>query len=146
LLRDDDIEDHGIQSYLRSDEPFQLLYLGRLIEYKQFDDLLAPLVELEPNLRQSRLEVVGDGPYFEALEQRADELAVSERVVFTGYVNHDEVYDVYDPAESISFFKYQGSPKNIPEHLVGGYPLVATNFGNVSTLLDLKGRSCLRTR
>ena len=74
------------------------------------------------------------------------ELAVSERVVFTGYVNHDEVYDVYDPAESISFFKYQGSPKNIPEHLVGGYPLVATNFGNVSTLLDLKGRSCLRTR
>lgn len=63
-----------------------LVYVGRLEAYKRVDLLLEVLARLAPGRPALRLAVIGRGAAREALEQRARELGVAERVVFTGFV------------------------------------------------------------
>jgi glycosyltransferase involved in cell wall biosynthesis len=67
--------------------PFQLLFVGRLVERKGVHLLLEALARLEPS-RRPELQVVGDGPERKRLEARAAELELSGRVHFHGFVEH----------------------------------------------------------
>jgi glycosyltransferase involved in cell wall biosynthesis len=69
--------------------PFELLFVGRLVERKGVHVLLDALTRLEG--REARLRVVGDGPEREPLRERAEGLGVAERVVFTGFVSPEEL-------------------------------------------------------
>lgn len=67
-----------------------ILGLGRLHPNKGFSDLLAAFARLPSQLdnRPLRLVVVGDGPLRESLRFQAEELGITERVVWTGW-QHD---------------------------------------------------------
>jgi len=137
LIDAEEIVDPGSRTYPGPNEALRLLYLGRLVEYKRVDDLLDALTELECCSRRYELEVVGEGPYRESLERRAQSLGVEDRVTFVGHVDHDEVYDAYDRADVYVLpSRTEGSPKTIPEAMARGCPILATAVGNVPTLLD----------
>jgi glycosyltransferase involved in cell wall biosynthesis len=68
-----------------SERPGELLFVGRLVERKGVHVLLEALGRMRPDLRV-RLRVVGDGPLRPALEARARELGLGDRVVFSGFV------------------------------------------------------------
>ena len=74
----------------RADGPFELLFVGRLVERKGVHVLLEALARLEPGWRVL-LRVVGGGPEREPLERRAAELGVAERVRFEGFVSREEL-------------------------------------------------------
>lgn len=136
LIESGDIVAPETRTYPSDDDPLRLLYLGRLVEYKRVQDVLAAMVELRPRSRAYELEVVGDGPYRVELERRADELGIASGVTFTGYVSHENVYDAYDRADVFVLpSSTEGSPKTVPEALARGCPTVASAVGNVPTLL-----------
>lgn len=73
-----------------SDRPI-LLYLGRLAKEKELERVLEALAD--GGRRDFTFLVVGDGPYRQALEERA--AALPFRTVFAGMAPHDRIRDYY---------------------------------------------------
>ncbi|MBW3628958.1 MAG: glycosyltransferase family 4 protein, partial [Gemmatimonadetes bacterium] len=69
-------------------ERFRLLFVGRLVERKGVHVLLDALRSL-PNGSRVELDVVGDGPEREPLQQRARRLGVAGRVTFHGFASDE---------------------------------------------------------
>jgi glycosyltransferase involved in cell wall biosynthesis len=74
----------------RDGEAFELLFVGRLVERKGVHYLLDALTRLR-SARPVYLRVIGDGPMRPALEARARELGLGDRVRFDGFVPADEL-------------------------------------------------------
>lgn len=70
-----------------------LVYLGRLAEEKNLDELCAALAACPD--KTVRLLLVGDGPYRPALEEKVRELELGAQVVFAGMVPPAQVADYY---------------------------------------------------
>lgn len=70
--------------------PFELLFVGRLVERKGVHLLLDALASLPPE-RRVALHVVGDGPDRAKLEEQARRLDLGDRAVFHGFVAKDEL-------------------------------------------------------
>ena len=68
----------------------RIVYVGRLEAYKRIDVLLEVLARLAPRIPDAELAVVGRGAARAALERRARELGVAERVTFPGFVDDAE--------------------------------------------------------
>ncbi|HEX8391318.1 MAG TPA: glycosyltransferase, partial [Longimicrobium sp.] len=72
------------------DAPFELLFVGRLVERKGVHLLLDALASLPPE-RRVVLRVVGDGPDRARLQARAEQLGLGGRAVFHGFVSKEEL-------------------------------------------------------
>ena len=72
--------------------PFELLFVGRLVERKGVHVLLDALARLSDR-GDVLLHVVGDGPERGRLEARATALGISERVRFTGTVSEQQLVE-----------------------------------------------------
>jgi len=70
--------------------PFELLFVGRLVERKGVHLLLDALGRL-PAERRVALHVLGDGPERERLEAQAARLGLAGRATFHGFVSADEL-------------------------------------------------------
>ena len=70
------------------DEPFEILFAGRLVERKGVEYLLDALTRTRARVR---LRVIGDGPLLEALQARSTELGLAGRVEFSGFVPAEEL-------------------------------------------------------
>ena len=73
-----------------ADAPFELLFVGRLVERKGVHLLLEALAML-PRERRLVLRVVGDGPERARLEAQAERLGLGDRAVFHGFVTREEL-------------------------------------------------------
>jgi glycosyltransferase involved in cell wall biosynthesis len=79
----------GLESQARKRtriEPFELIFVGRLVRRKGVDVLLRAAQELKDDSRL-RIRIIGGGPEKTKLEDLASRLGVSERVTFTGTVD-----------------------------------------------------------
>lgn len=75
-----------------------LLFVGRLVEKKGVAVLVEALHLLQAEFPDLRLTIVGDGPDKTALQQRAGQLGIADRIDFTGAVPNDEVPRYYRSA------------------------------------------------
>ena len=66
--------------------PASLVFVGRLVPHKRLEHALATVRALRSELPDIHLTVIGDGWWAEHLRARADELGVSDRVDFPGFV------------------------------------------------------------
>ena len=74
-------------------EPYQIGTLGRLIEKKGMDVLIAAMVELRREKRKVELSIAGDGPLRRALEAQVCDQGLVDQVRFVGILPHSEVAD-----------------------------------------------------
>lgn len=75
--------------------PLHVAYVGRLVEEKGLDDMLAAMKLASCDLR---LAIMGTGPYEQALRARAQALAVADRVSFRGWGKPAEVAEFFGAA------------------------------------------------
>lgn len=73
------------QRYSRNDANLRLVVVGQLIERKNVGEAIKTL--REPGMENATLTVVGTGPLRAELEHLAENLHLSDRVQFTGYVS-----------------------------------------------------------
>jgi len=76
-----------------------VLHVGRLSYEKNVDLLLRAFARIAGDYPAARLTIAGDGPDREALSRLADELGLSERVHFIGFVPHDQLPALYQAAD-----------------------------------------------
>jgi len=107
--------------------------VGRLAPWKGFDFL----IKLMPDLPDWRLIIIGDGPEKDKLKEIIDQLNLGERVKLVGsiprekllqYLNRAKVFVLNTSFESFSF--------QVVEAMNAGVPVVATNIGNLSEIID----------
>jgi glycogen(starch) synthase len=117
----------------------QILYHGRVDRRKGALDLLEAFAALLPELKiKPQLIYSGIGPDFEAVEARIKELNLSERVKMLGYVEYENVPDVYKKADVFASPTYaEGFSNTILEAMASGLPVVSTNaVGVIDCLRD----------
>lgn len=88
-----------------------LLNLGRLGTEKNLTELLELFAQVSSQKKKVKLLIVGDGPARQDLEKKAQELGISEHVIFTGMVPPDQVsayYQLGDVFVSASTSETQG--------------------------------------
>lgn len=86
--------------YGLADDDFVLLYLGRVAEEKNIDELMRFSSGIEDS--SFRLVVAGDGPYRERAESLAHDLGMDGRVVFTGMVPPEMAARYYHMADAFA--------------------------------------------
>ncbi len=78
-----------------TDDSQRILFVGRLVKRKGADDLLRSFKEIASKFPSSTLEIVGDGPELESLQQLAKELEISDRARFFGRLSGVPLYERY---------------------------------------------------
>ena len=104
-----------------------VMTVARLYAWKNVDQL----IDLVPQIHAAaKLVIVGDGPEQAALEQRARDQGVAERVVFVGRVPHAQV-PLYLRAADVFVLntQYEGLSHTLLEVRSLGVPIVTTAVG-----------------
>lgn len=81
-----------LRSIPPSTEPFDIIFVGRLIKEKHVDVLIRSFAVLLPGSPNRTLLILGDGPERVAIRSLVRNLAIEDRVFFKSFLDsHDEV-------------------------------------------------------
>ena len=123
-------------------DPVRLLSVGRLVEKKGFDDLLAALSKLSPTHAWT-LDVVGGGTLDAPLRRRAAALGIGERVRWHGSLPHDRVVGHFAGADLFVLASRIGAdgdrdglPNVLMEAQLLGAACVATRVSGTPELIE----------
>jgi colanic acid/amylovoran biosynthesis glycosyltransferase len=119
--------------------PQRILAVGGLEEYKGFDYLLRAAHELSRRGFDVEVELVGDGSQKRQLKQLAEQLSLSERVLFPGQLNSTDVRGamaratmLVHPSPDIG----DAVPTVIKEAMAVGAPVIGSDVAGIPELLD----------
>lgn len=117
--------------------------VGRLMPAKRFDELIRVAAACKPDHPDLELVIVGDGYEREALLAQIAELDAQEWIHLPGFVNDDELLDLYQRAWVVaSASMAEGWGMTLTEAAACGTPAVASRIsGHVDAVAD--GRSGL---
>lgn len=113
-----------------------ILHLGRIAMEKNMDLVLRGFAKFSSRDPQLRLVVAGEGPAKAYHMNQAQEMGISDKVVFTGFVNDEELplfYSACDVFTIASRFETQGLV--VLEAMACGKPVVGINYRAVAELV-----------
>ena len=117
----------------RQNGALRVLFAGRLVRQKGADYLIRAVEQLIRNAQADiELVIVGDGPEEPALRQLTQQLSLTQRVHFAGWVGRDDMPGHYRSADLFVLPSFEeGMPNVVLEALACGLPVIATNiYGN----------------
>ncbi len=88
----------GVRDGSDADNPVRLVSVGRAVEKKGYDDLLAALALLPKDLAW-RLDHIGGGPLRAKLQQLAEQMGLQDRITWHGAQAQDAVRRAYRDAD-----------------------------------------------
>ena len=122
--------------------PVTILTVGRAVDKKGFDDLLAALALL-PSDRHWRLVHIGGGPLLQQLEDTARRLGLADRVHWRGPQSHAAVLEAYRAADLFALacrVSADGDRDGLPNVLLEAQSqklaCVSTRVSGVPELID----------
>lgn len=117
----------------RVEEPFTVLFVGRLCQPKGIFDLLHAFHRAVFSV-PATLRVVGDGPDRAKLEQLGAQLGLTARVHFTGYM--EDIRPMVRSSDVLVLPSYsEGIPRVIMEAFAAGLPVIGTAIPGIQQLL-----------
>jgi PEP-CTERM/exosortase A-associated glycosyltransferase len=111
-------------------------FIGSFYAYEGLDLLLDALPRILARLPDVRLLLVGGGPQDAALKEQARRLGISDKVVFTGRVPHQEVQRYYDLIDVLAYPRHS---MRLTELVTPLKPLEAMAQGRVFVASDVGG-------
>ncbi len=133
-LRNFDMRKRLLGKY--SDEGELLIYVGRLSAEKQIERI-KPVLEALPN---TRLALVGDGPYRQQLEK----IFEGTSTTFVGYLSGEELASAYASGDA---FLFPSSTETLGlvllEAMAAGCPVVGANKGGIPDIINDGVNGCL---
>jgi glycosyltransferase involved in cell wall biosynthesis len=113
--------------------PVNITMVARFAEPKDHASLLDMLGKLTD--RNWMLQLVGDGPLRKEIENKAKTMGLSHRVIFFG--NQKDVSTILaDTQIFVLISKWEGLPLSILEAMRSGLPVIASNVGGISELIQ----------
>jgi glycosyltransferase involved in cell wall biosynthesis len=116
-------------------EPPLILFVGRLSPEKGADLLLEAFAKMTN--QSARLEMIGSDAGELDLKSLAARLGVGDRITFAGELPKSDLPARYAAASCLALpSKSEGLPCVVAEALLSGRPVVASDVGGVSELVD----------
>lgn len=122
--------------------PFNLLFIGRLVERKGVTFLLRAVATIRDRGGDVRLRVVGDGPLREPLQREARDLGIAEAVAFTGFIPSDDLAGALDDCDVFVLPAIQDRKGDVEglgvvliEALMRDRPVIASDSGGISDIV-----------
>lgn len=131
----EEIRDFLMRTYgLREDE-FWIASMGRMDPLKRFDLLVQVIANLDETGKEIKLVLIGDGPEMDNLKQKAHDLKIDDRVIFTGEVANANTW-----LKAFDLFLFtsidEGMPNVIMEAAAAGLPIVTWRLPFYQELLE----------
>jgi len=121
-----------------SDDEIRVVCVSRLIERKGINYLIEAVEKLKD--KQIQLILVGEGNQEDALRKLVDNLKIPDKVDFKGYVDHDQIAEIYRNSDIFVLPSLnEGMSNALLEALAAGLPVIVTDTGGTSELLDGNG-------
>ena len=121
----------------------RVVSVGRLVEKKGFDDLVAAMAEVVRSVPEARLEIIGEGPLREELEQQIADLGLGAVVSLRGAAPHAEVLDTIARADVFALACQVDSrgdsdamPVVLREAMARAVPVVTTDVAGIGESVD----------
>ena len=128
--------DADLRNSLGLDGATVIGFAGSFYSYEGLDLLLEAANRLLPKYPGLRVLLVGGGPQEESLKAQAATLGLTDRVIFTGRVPHDQVQRYY---ELIDVLAYPRRPIRLTELVTPLKPLEAMAQGRMFVASDVGG-------
>lgn len=118
-----------ISETTKSDEPFEILFAGRLIDHKRVDLILYALALLKQRGHSYRCIITGDGPAKTQLETLSKNLGITELATFAGRLpTSRDVWSLMRQAKVLAFpSEREGFGIAVAETLTAGTPVVTSD-------------------
>lgn len=114
------------KKYKITDNDFIIGTVGRVAKEKSLDELIKSFKKISEINQKCKLLIVGDGPYLETLKKLSKELAIDNKVIFTGLVKYTDINDYYHLINIFtSFSKSETQGLTIIEALASSLPVYA---------------------
>ena len=120
------------------DKCWQFATVGRLVDVKNHSllvDAFARACEIEPDLKNERLAIVGDGPNYDALKKQISKLELDDQITLTGYCQ-----DIPSVLRQTKVFvlssRYEAQPMTALEAMSCRLPVIAPKVGGVEYILE----------
>ena len=122
-----------------TDSDIMLLTVSRLVDWKRVERSIYGLYQCAKQVPQARLVIVGDGEARPRLEQLVQSLGLENRVIFTGSVTHDKVYDYLAAADIfLSLYDLSNVGNPLLEAMTLGKCIITLDVG--TTREEIKNR------
>jgi glycosyltransferase involved in cell wall biosynthesis len=124
----------------RTDGPYQLLFVGQLIEQKGVDVLLRAM-QIVQKAKNVELSLVYHNPQLEAqYKELAAELGVADRVHFIGFKSAFDLAEMYRRADLFVLPTFaEALPSVVTEAMMSGLPVVATRVAGIPEQVGTHG-------
>lgn len=121
----------------------QVVSVGRLVEKKGFDDLIAAMAHVVHEAPGARLDIIGDGPRRCSLERQVARLGLDDVVTLRGAAPHAEVLHAIAGADVFALAcrvdtdgDSDAMPVVIREAMARAVPVVTTEVAGISESVD----------
>jgi glycosyltransferase involved in cell wall biosynthesis len=119
-----------------------ILYVGRLVEWKGVDTLIRSMIFVKKTIPDSRLTIVGEGPFRDSLEHLIQDAGLTDIVRFYGRATDDDLVKLYDSAAVfvLPSRRYQGLVMEglgvvLLEAMSHGVPVIGSNVGGIPDII-----------
>lgn len=113
-----------------------VLAVGRLVEAKDYPNLLSAFAKIASRIENVKLWIIGDGPLREFLESQAAELGLGERVMFLGIRPDHDIPDLMRASDVFVLSSaWEGFGLVVAEAMATEKVVVSTNSGGVNEVV-----------
>lgn len=128
----------GLKAKYNIQEKYVLLFIGRLLEVKGIEYLIASMKLIISKIANIKLLIIGDGALKPELENKTQELNLTGHISFLGAKKHEELVDYYNicdllvlPSILDKYGQTEGRGVVIFEAMACGKPVIASNIGGI---------------
>jgi glycosyltransferase involved in cell wall biosynthesis len=126
---------------VRDDDEFVILSVARLIRRKGIEDLIKAVPDIINDFPCVKIQIIGEGNLEDELHHLALSIGVGDHVEFLGYVPHGELPGFYASSDVFVLPSYnEGMSNTILEAMAAGLPIITTNTGGTSELIQGNGQ------
>ena len=133
-----------LQARYEGERTKRIVTTGRLHVKKNFPMLIRAFAKIAPQIPEYTLQIYGNGPMQEALEQQIRESGLEERVLLMGRSDHLE-QEIRDAALFAFPSDSEGMPNSLLEAMALGLPCISTDcpIGGPATVIKEKENGML---
>lgn len=143
VMRDKDLILASVKGKVRklyniSDDKKMLLSVGRLEKEKGFDRLLRVFSAIKKD--DLILLIVGSGVLKDELINQAKRLGIENKVIFTGFIFREEIWNYYKDADAFILLSYsEGNPTVFREAMYMGVPAIGSKIKGIIEFVGSDG-------
>lgn len=137
----DDHFHQPVETPQKPTEPISLLYVGALQDIKGVDTLVRALPLLRDAGHRIDLRIAGRGPLEGTLRSLAADLGVEDAITWLGYVDHDELPDLYSASDVFVYPGVIDEPfgRVMLEALASHTPILSSDVGSMDYIVGPAG-------